>query len=45
MSEIDKPQLLPGKTIKPRMTGSAPRTNKHVQDNKPAGYLTTHTPP
>jgi hypothetical protein len=37
MSEIDELRLLPGKTIKPRMTGSAPRTSQQAQHNKPAG--------
>jgi len=45
MSEIDEPRLLPGKTIKPRMTGSASRTSQHAQHNKPAGYLMAYTHP
>ena len=36
MSEIDESRLLPGKTIKPRMTGSAPRTSQHAQHYEPA---------
>src|SRR5580765_8974228 len=31
MSEIDEPRLLPGKTIRPRMTGGASRTSQHAQ--------------
>jgi hypothetical protein len=45
MSEIDEPRLLPGKTIKPSMTGSASRTSQQAQHNKPAGYLMTDTYP
>src|SRR5712692_3753516 len=45
MSEIDEPRLLPGKAVKPRMTGSASRTSQHAQHNKPAGYLMTHIHP
>jgi hypothetical protein len=45
MSEIDEPRLLPGKTIKPRMTGSASHTNQHTQHNKPASYLMPYTHP
>ena len=36
MSEIDELRLLPGKTIKPRMTGSAPHTSQHAQHDEPA---------
>jgi hypothetical protein len=45
MSEIDESRLLPGKSIKPRMTGSAPHTSQHAQHNKPAGYLMARTHP
>jgi hypothetical protein len=45
MSEVDEPRLFPGKTIKPRMTGSASRTSQQAQHNKPVGYLLTHTHP
>jgi hypothetical protein len=45
MSEIDEPRLLPGKTIKPRLTDSASRTSQHAQHNKPAKYLSKHRYP
>ena len=45
MSEIDEPRLLPGKTIKSRLTGSASRASQEAQHNKPAKHLIPHPYP
>jgi hypothetical protein len=39
MGKVDESRLLPGRTIKPGMTGNASRTSQHAQHHEPAAYL------